>query len=427
MRLSWIALALGLVSACRPHHQPDPSDGGVPQSGTCRASDLHPGCTVGHCVLSQPRPIAGDSDDADTVVAHLTEQAVPADLSGDAYGPSLCVVTLADGLELKDDLVLAITYDTPASNAVLFRKDGDSVASLVEAVQIESTRVEGLIGQSGRYGATARPGGRAQTSYGTDSLSSATLATYLRNLSTTIRAAFFDGQRLYLGANNRLLIFNSLPTGPNARPSVVLGQPNLDSQRPGNSAAIFQAGINGIWSDGTKLVASIGNRVLIWKTIPTQNGTPADLVLGQQDFSGTAAGDPSGSTLHAPAAIDSDGNRLAVVDTLNHRLLVWNTFPTQIGQAASLAIGQPTLFSTEGIIGATPLQQPIGVALVSSGLFVSSRDGIPMAHVPSFTMNAAFDFQVSSGASAVQPDAFRVAGGIARVGNGLAVRDSGGG
>ncbi len=428
MKRFGFALIPAFLLACHPHPVVDNIDMGTPQSGTCRASDLRPGCTVGHCVLSLPRQLTGHEDAHDnTVIAQLSEEAVPSELTLDAYGPSVCVVTLEDGVQLADDLVLSISYDTAALSAILFRKQGNESANLIEAVQIEPKRVEGLIGQSGRYGATARPGGNSSSSYGTDSLSSATLAAYVRNLSSTIRAAFFDGQHLYLGTNNRILIFSGLPSSPDDRPVVVLGQPDLDSRQSGNSAAVFQSGVNGLWSDGTKLAASVGNRVLLWKTIPTANETPADLVLGEPDFSAAAPGDPvTGSTLNSPGAIDSDGNRVAVVDTLNHRLLIWNSFPTEVGQPASLAIGQPTLFSSDGDIGATPLQQPIGVALVSTGLFVSSRDGIPMAHVPSFTMNAAYDFQVTSGSSAVQPDAFRVAGGVARVGSGLAVRDSGG-
>ncbi len=45
-------------------------------------------------------------------------------------------------------------------------------------------------------------------------------------------------------------------------------------------------GPQGVWIQGSKLFVADtqNNRVLIWNTIPTQNNQPADVVLGQPDF-----------------------------------------------------------------------------------------------------------------------------------------------
>ena len=98
-------------------------------------------------------------------------------------------------------------------------------------------------------------------------------------------------------------------------------------------------------SDGKRLIVSdtYNNRVLIWNRIPTQDYTPADLVIGQKDmtqnFPGTAP-----DKLRWPTGVTTDGSKLAVADAYNNRVLIWNQFPTANGQSADIVIGQPDFF-----------------------------------------------------------------------------------
>lgn len=78
------------------------------------------------------------------------------------------------------------------------------------------------------------------------------------------------------------------------------------------------------------------NRVLIWKQ-PPEADTPPDLVLGQPDFRRIAPGKGL-EGMNWPSALSLGGGRLAVADTENHRLLLWNALPTQSGQPADLAL-----------------------------------------------------------------------------------------
>ncbi len=109
----------------------------------------------------------------------------------------------------------------------------------------------------------------------------------------------------------------------------------------------------GVWSDGTLLaVIDAGNeRVLLWNTFPTSNFQAADLVLGQSDFThnmandddqdGTSDATPSARTFKgASMGINSDGTRFCVTDTYNHRVLVWEAFPTVNFQPADSVYGQ---------------------------------------------------------------------------------------
>ncbi|HLY16861.1 MAG TPA: hypothetical protein VKR61_06530, partial [Bryobacteraceae bacterium] len=75
---------------------------------------------------------------------------------------------------------------------------------------------------------------------------------------------------------------------------------------------------------GTRLfVADGGNdRVLIYNTIPTSNAAAADEVLGQTDFVSDAPTDGA-DTMDAPLSLAWDGTNLYVADTYNQRILVY--------------------------------------------------------------------------------------------------------
>ncbi len=88
----------------------------------------------------------------------------------------------------------------------------------------------------------------------------------------------------------------------------------------------------GVWTDGERvIVADSGNhRVLIWHGFPEHDGAPADVVLGQPDFTseGPAAG--AGDTrrgLYLPTGVAVVAGDLVVADAWHHRLLVWDGIP----------------------------------------------------------------------------------------------------
>lgn len=144
-------------------------------------------------------------------------------------------------------------------------------------------------------------------------------------------------------ANHRVMVWNAMPLSGVQMANIVLGQPNFTTC----TATTTATGLNAPgkpWTNGQKLVvADTGNnRVLIWNTFPTTNGQAPDIVLGQPGFvTGTANnGGVSASSLSSPNAVASDGNRLAVVDTGNNRVLIWNTFPTANNQPANGVLGQ---------------------------------------------------------------------------------------
>ena len=151
------------------------------------------------------------------------------------------------------------------------------------------------------------------------------------------RGVYAAGTKLFVSdtGRNRVFIWNKIPKSEYQEPDLVLGQ--VDAVETGrNSGGIVSASTlqypSGIWSDGNiVIVADAWNhRVLIWLSMPTENGAPADVVLGQPDFtanqpnvSGIGA-DPSQNSLNWPYGVFSDGKGLWVADTGNRRILFYD-------------------------------------------------------------------------------------------------------
>ena len=151
--------------------------------------------------------------------------------------------------------------------------------------------------------------------------------------------------------NNRVLIWNSIPTSINQPADIVLGQPDFTTvqQPPALNASSFR-GPEGVWLQGGKVfVADTQNhRVMIWNSIPTSNNQSADVVLGEPDFKTAPAATvsdlpPTANNLFSPVSVSSDGTHLFVTDLGHNRVLIWNSIPTQNQQPADVVIGQPDM------------------------------------------------------------------------------------
>src|SRR5215469_12452092 len=156
--------------------------------------------------------------------------------------------------------------------------------------------------------------------------------------------------------HNRVLIWNSIPSFNNQPADVVVGQADFTSSSiPGNTPnAKSMRGPQGVWIQNGKLYVADtqNNRVLIYNQIPTQNGAAADVALGQSNLTAFVqpdltqqTQDVTASLLLNPVSVSSDGSHLFVTDLGYNRVLIWNTIPTRNGQAADVAIGQPDLVS----------------------------------------------------------------------------------
>ncbi len=211
--------------------------------------------------------------------------------------------------------------------------------------------------------------------------------TFAYNLSQYyMSASAFDGEKFYLANGPRVMIWNDgVPSDPTTPPDVLLGRPDFETQYMLPSPSAFSASASAIWTDGEKLAVAEGNRILIWEGIPEESFAPADIVLGFDTFTGYAPNRglerPTAGTLFAPEGIWSDGEKFVVADALNHRFLIWNSFPKITGQKADLVLGQQDF--DENVIngGQLPAYQAWGVYSDGERLAVASRFACECIHV----------------------------------------------
>ncbi len=162
---------------------------------------------------------------------------------------------------------------------------------------------------------------------------------------------------------NRVLIWNTLPQA-NVPADVVVGQSALtDSTTRTTQSGLRNPGY--AWVVGDKLfVSDFGNRrCLVWTTIPTANGAPADVVIGQADFSSSHLG-PIDAAGFRGGPLWSDGVRLIAGDLVHSRVLVWNRIPTSNNAPADVVVGAPSLTEYGSIC-------PTGVASDGRNLYVA--------------------------------------------------------
>lgn len=149
--------------------------------------------------------------------------------------------------------------------------------------------------------------------------------------------------------NHRVLLWLEAPRESGVPADLVLGQENfavaLDNQgkaAPSANTLFWPYGVH--WDGGRLWVADTGNRrLLMWDGLPSKNGQPADLVLGQPDFSfrdENSGGAPSASSMRWPHAIGVWDGRLCLADAGNNRIMVWNSIPTKNNTPCDHILGQ---------------------------------------------------------------------------------------
>ncbi len=163
-----------------------------------------------------------------------------------------------------------------------------------------------------------------------------------------------DGTHLLLADrnNNRILIWNKLPTS-NIPPDLILGQKDFSSNNPGTGPDQMNWPVSvSVSKEGKLAVAdTYNNRILIWNNIPTRNGQPADLVINSA--SGGLNVEKKRS-IQWPWGVWTDGKKLAVSSTPNGIILLWNSFPTRNDQPADIYltgngnIGTPRTITSNG-------------------------------------------------------------------------------
>ena len=189
------------------------------------------------------------------------------------------------------------------------------------------------------------------------------------------------GGKLIASSRERIFIWNSAPLS-----ATTVDSADIVLTGPGGGGAPFNCSYRH-WTDGKRLlVADLANhRILIWNTFPTSSTSPADFVLGQPDMTCPEAGCPPGTSaaqMSFPYAVISNGIQIFVSDSGNSRVLVWNSFPTANNAPADVVLGQADFTSTLYMRGgnkvtAETLGECNGLGLDDHKLFVGDGACVP--------------------------------------------------
>ncbi len=146
--------------------------------------------------------------------------------------------------------------------------------------------------------------------------------------------------------NRRVLVWDGIPE-PEVAPEVIIGQLSA-YERDENGGELdshsFRWPHDVAGTAETLLIADAGNhRVLGWNPHPAAD-VPASMVLGQTDFVSGAEFPyipQTPTSMRFPYAIDIADGMLAVADTANNRILLWDEVPTGSTTPADHVLGQP--------------------------------------------------------------------------------------
>ncbi|MCC7054844.1 MAG: NHL repeat-containing protein [Gemmatimonadaceae bacterium] len=199
-------------------------------------------------------------------------------------------------------------------------------------------------------------------------------------------------------------------------------------------------GPRGVWFDDEMLVvADSGNhRVLIWHGIPSTDGSDADVVLGQPDFTSEGPREAAHG-LHLPTGVLVVEGNLCVADAWHHRVLVWDGVPRSSDVAPAYVIGQQTMAdglpNRGGDVTDAGLYWPYGIGWHAGTFWIADTGnrrvlgyrGLPTPDQPPEIVLGQADFSSNAenrGAD-VSAGSFRWPHAITGIGDALYVADAG--
>ena len=153
--------------------------------------------------------------------------------------------------------------------------------------------------------------------------------------------------------NRRVMIWND-PAQTGQPADIVLGQNSFTCRDENAGQGVSAVGMRWphmavLWKGGLAVADAGNNRIMAWDGMPTNNGQPCDIVLGQKNFTdcdhNQAHYYPQAAALNMPYGIAVNGDKLLVADTASSRIIGWQDKVT--GSEASYLAGQPD-FASKG-------------------------------------------------------------------------------
>ncbi len=157
---------------------------------------------------------------------------------------------------------------------------------------------------------------------------------------------YSDGNSLWIAdtGNRRVLFFEKIPTENFSAADAVIGQQNFEERDYDNNNAIWPYSVK-INDNGSMLITDTQYyRVLFWHNWKDALNKTADLIFGQPDLNSNGQNryqlKPSANTLNWCYDACFIKNGIAIADTGNSRILIWNEIPFENGAAAHRLAGQ---------------------------------------------------------------------------------------
>jgi len=170
-------------------------------------------------------------------------------------------------------------------------------------------------------------GAAASAVFGQPGFTTNTPNTHASGLSAPMQIYVDGADNLWVAdfVNNRVMMFpNAATAANNEAATLVLGQPDFNSNAAGSTATTFNNPV-GVYGDGDGniYVSDYGNnRILIFANAASlSNGAAATYVLGQTNFTSTGTGD-NANQLNNPTFLFV-GTSLLAADATNNRIMIW--------------------------------------------------------------------------------------------------------
>lgn len=193
--------------------------------------------------------------------------------------------------------------------------------------------------------------------------------------------------------NNRVLRFVN-PTSSGAAASNVIGQTSLTLGAGATTRARLKLPVGVTVYAGTLFVSDMGNnRVMIWNTVPTTNGVNADVVVGQSSFTTSTSGSAANRFNQPTGVTILSSGEMIVADSQNYRAPIFSSVPTTSGASASLVLMQSGFGVTETDTTASRCRSCFAVA-------ASSSDMIALADIYSRRVLLFYELPTANGSEA---------------------------
>jgi uncharacterized protein (TIGR03437 family) len=198
-----------------------------------------------------------------------------------------------------------------------------------------------------------------------------------REAGITANALSVSNGRLYVADTSKHLLAFDLSQIPGASQEVQASQSSTCAVCGFSPVAVLNQpvipGISAISVSGKSVavVDTVNQRVLVWRDTSSESALKGpDVVLG----GGSQQSVPiDASTLIEPISVALDGERLFVGDGALHRVLVWNSLPASDNQPADAVLGQPnfTTSTTPDVPAPDTISQPVALESDGADLFVA--------------------------------------------------------